>query len=98
VMWKSPRLEMFEEGEANTARQLELDSTEEIRCTVLLQSACYLQGVRRYHDRNIQRRSFNVGDMVLRRVQDDTGLHKLNSQWEGPYIVHKVTGPRSHRL
>jgi hypothetical protein len=30
VMWKSPRLEMFEEGEADTARQLELDSTEEI--------------------------------------------------------------------
>jgi hypothetical protein len=29
-MWKSPRLEMFEEGEADTARQLELDSTEEI--------------------------------------------------------------------
>jgi hypothetical protein len=65
-MWKSPQLEMFEEGEADTARQLELDSTEEIRCTALLQSARYLQGVRRYHDRNMQRRSFNVGDMVLR--------------------------------
>jgi hypothetical protein len=36
VMWKSPRLEMFEEGEADTARQLELDSTEEIRCNALL--------------------------------------------------------------
>jgi hypothetical protein len=30
VMWKSPRLEMFEEGEANSTRHLELDSTEEI--------------------------------------------------------------------
>jgi hypothetical protein len=30
VMWKSPRLEMFEEGEADTARHLELDSAEEI--------------------------------------------------------------------
>jgi hypothetical protein len=60
VMWKSPRLEMFEEGEADTARQLELDSTKEIGCNALLQSACYLQGVRRYHDRNIQQRSFNV--------------------------------------
>jgi hypothetical protein len=36
VMWKSPRLEMFEEGEANTARHLELDSAEEIRCNALL--------------------------------------------------------------
>jgi hypothetical protein len=29
-MWKSPRLEMFEEGEADTAKHLELDSDEEI--------------------------------------------------------------------
>jgi hypothetical protein len=66
VMWKSPRLEMYEEGEADSARHLELDSAEEIRCNVLLQSAHYLQGVCRYHDRNVQRRSFNVRDMVLR--------------------------------
>jgi hypothetical protein len=66
VMWKSPRLEMFEEVEADTARHLELDSAEEIRCNALLQSAHYVQGVHRYHDRNVQRCSFNVGDMVLR--------------------------------
>jgi hypothetical protein len=35
LMWKSPWLEMFEEGKANTARHLELDSAEEIRCNVL---------------------------------------------------------------
>jgi hypothetical protein len=35
VMWKSSRLEMFEEGEADTTRHLELDSAEEIRCNVL---------------------------------------------------------------
>jgi hypothetical protein len=98
VMWKSPRLEMFEEGKADTARHLELDSTEEILCNAFLQSTRYLQGVRRYHDRNVQRCSFNVGDIVLRRIQDDTGLHKLNSRWEGSFIVHKVTGPGSYRL
>jgi hypothetical protein len=53
---------MFVEGKADIARQLELDSIEEIRCNELLQSARYLQGVRRYHDKNIQRCSFNVGD------------------------------------
>jgi hypothetical protein len=78
-MWKSPRLEMFDEGKADTARHLELDSAEEIQCNVLLQSARYLQGVHRYHDRNVQRHSFNVGDMVLQRIQDDIGVHKLNS-------------------
>jgi hypothetical protein len=38
VMWQSPRLEMYEEGEADDARHLELDSAEEVRCNVLLQS------------------------------------------------------------
>jgi hypothetical protein len=89
---------MFEKGEVDTARHLELDSAEEIRCNALLQSARYLQGVRHYHDRNVQQYSFNVRDMVLRRIQDDTRLHKLNSRWEGPFIVHKVTGPSSYRL
>jgi hypothetical protein len=29
---------------------------------------------------------------------DETGLHKLNSRWEGPFIMHKVIGPGSYRL
>jgi hypothetical protein len=66
VMWKSPPLEMFEEGKADTTRHFELDSAEEIRCNLLFQSAHNLQGVHHYHDQDVQRRSFNVGDMVLR--------------------------------
>ena len=98
IMWKSPRVEAYQEGEVDEARQLELDIVEEARINTLTQSARYLQGVRRYHDRNVQQRSFNVGDLVLRRIQDETGLHKLNSRWEGPFIVSKVTRPGSYRI
>ena len=98
IMWKSPRLDMYDSAEVNGSRQLELDSLDEMRCNALLRSTRYLQNMRRYHDRNIQTRSFNVGDMVLRRIQDETGLHKLNSRWEGTFIVTKVTGPGSYRL
>ena len=42
IMWESPRLETYQEGEANESRQLELDSMEEVRCNALLQSARYL--------------------------------------------------------
>ena len=91
IMWKSPRVEAYQEGEANEAWQLEFDSVEEVRINALTQSARYLQGVRHYHDRNVQQRSFNIGDLVLWRIQDETGLHKLNSRWEGPSIVTKIT-------
>ena len=50
IMWKSPRVEAYQEGEADEARQLELDIVEEARINALTQSARYLQGVRRYQD------------------------------------------------
>ena len=98
IMWKPPRVEAYQEGEADEARQLELDSVKKAKINALTQSARYLQGVRRYHDRNVQQRYFNIGDLVLRRIQDETGLHKLNFRWEGPFIVTKVTRPRSYRI
>jgi hypothetical protein len=98
IMWKSPRVEMYNKGEVDEARQLELDSVEEARCTALIQSARYLQGIRRYHDRNVRERSFSIGDLVLHRIQVESGLHKLNSRWEGPFVVKHVTRPGSYRL
>jgi hypothetical protein len=80
------------------ARQLELDSVDEARCTALVQSARYLQGIRRYHDRNVRERSFHIGDLVLRRIQDESGLHKLNSRWEGPFVVKQVTRSWSYQV
>ena len=65
-MWKSPKAEAYQEGEADEARQLELDTVEEARINAFTQSGRYLQGVRHYYDRNVQQRSFNVGDLVLR--------------------------------
>jgi hypothetical protein len=89
---------MYNEGEVDEAKQLELDSVEEARYTALVQSAQYLQGIRRYHDRNVRERSFNIGDLVLRRIQDKSGLNKLNSRWEGPFVIKQVTRPGSYRL
>jgi len=97
-MWQSARVEMYQEGEADEARKMELDSVKEAICNALVQSTRYLQGVRRYHDRNIQERSFSIGDIVLRHIQNEVGLHKLNSRWEGPFIVSKVTRLGSYRL
>jgi len=98
IIWKSPRVEAYQEGEVNEAQQLELDTVQEARINALTQSVRYLQGVRCYHDHNIQQRSFNVEDLVLWRIQDETGLHKLNSICEGSFIVSKVTRLGSYRI
>jgi hypothetical protein len=98
VMWDSLAVEQYDEGVSEDSRRVDIDGLEEARCAALVQSARYLEGIRRYHDRNVKERSFNVGDLVLRRIQNTEGLHKLSSPWEGPFTVAKVTGPGSYRL
>jgi hypothetical protein len=77
---------------------VDIDGLEEAHCVALVQSARYLEGIRRYHNSNVKERSFNVGDLVLRCIQNTEGLHKLISPWEGPFTVAKVTGLGSYRL
>jgi hypothetical protein len=42
--------------------------------------------------------SFNIDDLVLRRIQNTEGLQNLSSPWEGPFLVSKVTGPGCYHL
>jgi hypothetical protein len=90
VMSDSPAVEQYDEGVSEDSRRVDIDGLEEARCAALVQSARYQEGIRCYHDRNVKERSFNVGDLVLRRIQNMKGLHKLSSPWEGPLTVAKV--------
>jgi hypothetical protein len=42
LIWTSPRIKQYKEGEAEHTQRLELDSTEEVRVNATLQSARYL--------------------------------------------------------
>jgi hypothetical protein len=97
-MWDLLAVEQYDEGISEDSSRVDIDGLEEARCATLVQSARYLEGIRRYHDRNVKERSFNVGYLVLRRIQNTEGLHKLSSPWEGPFTVARVTGPGSYRL
>jgi hypothetical protein len=71
---------------------------KEQHLNVVIQSVRYQQTLRRYHDKAVQHRSFVVGDLVFRRVLTGEGWHKLSPPWEGPFIVTKITRPRSYLL
>jgi hypothetical protein len=91
-------VEHYDKGVSEDSRRVDIDSLEEARYAALVQSARYLEGIRRYHDRNVKIHSFNISDLVLRRIQNTEGLHKLSSPWEGPFTMAKVTGSGSYRL
>lgn len=43
-------------------------------------------------------RVFNVGDLVLHRIQSNKDMHKFSSPWDAPYIIHEVLRPGAYRL
>jgi hypothetical protein len=81
-----------------TADELTSTGSKKLAASPSSNQQVSLEGIRRYHDRNVKECSFNVGDLVRRRIQNTEGLHKLSSPWEGPFIMAKVTEPGSYRL
>jgi hypothetical protein len=67
-MWDSPAVEQYDEGISEDNIRVDIDGLEEARCAALIQSTRYLDGIQRYHDRNVKERSFKIGDLVLRRI------------------------------
>ena len=52
---------------------------------------CLKKKIKRWHDKRIQKREFNVGDYVLlfnSHLRFFAG--KLLSKWEGPYVIEEV--------
>jgi transposase InsO family protein len=98
LIWTSPKIEQYEEGEAEHTRRLELDSIEEVRINASLQSTRYLQGLRRHYNKSTKHHSVQVEDLVLRRIQKIDRCHKLLSPREGPFTIAKVSRPGTYKL
>ena len=75
-----------------------LDQLDEAREVALARSAKYQHALQRYHATHVRAQVFQVGDLVLRRVQSNQGRHKLSPPWEGPYIIAEVLQPGAYKL
>jgi hypothetical protein len=82
----------FDLTKAGSQRKLQLNELEELRNDVYDCARSYKEGMKRAHDQNILRRSFEPGQKVLLY---NSRLHlfpgKLRSQWTGPFIVRFVS-------
>ena len=79
IAFRAPRVEHYDEEQATVVRTYDVDRAEEGHLITCIRIAKYLEGLRRYYNRNIKGRSFAVGDLVLRRKQKTKGVHKLSS-------------------
>ena len=94
----APRVAFNNIAEAEKSRAQDLDMLEEERLDVILQVARYQQSLKRYYDKNVKIKTFNIGDLVLKRKNTTMGQSKLSSPWEGPYIISEVLEPATFRL
>jgi hypothetical protein len=98
VAFGAPRIQFYEEGEAEQTRRIDLDGLEEQRLSTVMRQARHDQQLRRYHDRNVKETSFNIGDLILRRIQKTDDMHKISTPWEGPFIITEVISPSTYHL
>ena len=88
-----------EENESNLRKDLNL--LEKRRDMATIRLASYQQQMKRGYDKNIRPRSFQVGDLVLRKVVTNTknpNDGKFGPNWEGPYKVTSLAGVGAYRL
>ena len=79
-------------------RRDDVDFVDERRRQASIRNARYNQALRCYHERFVHSRELRVGDLVLRRILNREGLHKLSPSWEGPFKVLEICRPRCIRL
>jgi hypothetical protein len=79
-------------------RREDMDFIDEHRWQAAIRNAHYNQALGRYSQRFMHSREPRVGDLVLRQILNQEGLHKLPSSWEGPFKVAEVCRPGRVRL
>ena len=58
-------MENYDEEQAEAIRSEDVERAEEERLITCVRTAKYLEGLRRYYNRNIKGRSFALGDLVV---------------------------------
>ncbi|XP_016195500.1 uncharacterized protein LOC107636511 [Arachis ipaensis] len=78
-------------GGAGIERKLQLVELECLRLEAYENSRLYKEKMKAVHDKNIRRREFRAGDLVLLYNSRLRLLpRKIRSRWEGPYQVEKA--------
>lgn len=79
----------------------QLDLLEERREAVTIRLADYQQKLAQRYNKDVKRRAFGAGDLVLCRAMGsarDINAGKLVPNWEGSYKVTAITGAKAYYL
>ena len=80
------------------AREVSLDLLDEQRVQAISTMQKYSEGVARAYNRKVRTRNIALGDLVLKRATNQAAIGKLDSKWEGPYVVTGTTRAGTYRI
>ena len=79
----------------------DLDTTVELRETAVIRIASYHRQLANLYNRRVKPRVFHPGNLVLRKVFENTTdptTGKFQPNWEGPYVVTRASKSSSYAL
>jgi hypothetical protein len=88
----------FNEEYQDESRQLDANLLEERRNTTLSNVRKYQEALKKYYNKRVVQREFNVGDLVLKKDIRTKDKHKFSTLWEGPFIIVDVAAPEAYVL
>src|SRR4051812_41367580 len=97
----SLRLENFDKGKNNEGLHLCAMLRNEVEDSTLARIIVQKQAISRRSNAKVKGRSFQVGDLVLRKAEFSTEKKregKLGPNWKGPYKVIKILTPGTFKL
>ena len=79
----------------------ELDVSDELREAAAIRIASYQRHLANSYNKRVKPRVFQLGDLVLRKVFENTAdpmAGKFQPNWEGPYVVTRLGESGSYAI
>jgi hypothetical protein len=78
---------------ARIKRRIQISELEELRLKAYHNASIYKERMKRWYDKRLHKKEFKEGDKVLlyNSRYKVFGKGKLQSKWDGPYVVHSVS-------
>jgi hypothetical protein len=77
-------------------RRIQISELEEMRLKAYENASIYKERIKRWYDKRLKKKEFKGDKVLLYNSRFKTfGKGKLQSKWDGPYVVHSVLSNRA---
>ncbi|XP_075483782.1 uncharacterized protein LOC142523933 [Primulina tabacum] len=94
----SLRVKQYKQLENDQALRASLDFIDELREETSIRPERYRARMAKVYNDRVNPRSFQVGDLVMRKADVLCPVEKLDPKWEGPYKVVEIIKMGTYRL